>query len=206
VLVRHGESAGNAAGRLLGRSDAPLTPRGTAQLTALAAAIGPAGRLMSSPLRRAVASAEALGLGLPVEIDERWIEMDYGELDERPLAEVPAELWTRWRADPDFRPAGGETLAEVGTRVRDACAELFARDGQGARGPADVVVVSHVSPIKAAVAWALGVGDATVWRLYLSTASVTTIGWGATGPVLHGFNQRFGDGAPTGPAAHRPRP
>jgi len=43
--------------------------------------------------------------------------------------------------------------------------------------------------IKAAVAWALGVGDEVAWRLHLATASVTRIGWGAGGPVLHRFNE-----------------
>ena len=52
-----------------------------------------------------------------------------------------------------------------------------------------MVVVSHVSPIKAATCWALGLGDQGAWRLYLATASVTRIAWGADGPVLHRFNE-----------------
>jgi broad specificity phosphatase PhoE len=72
--------------------------------------------------------------------------------------------------------------------VRGACAELFSADGEGARGEGDVVVVSHVSPIKAAVAWALGSDDALALRLYLSTASMTVIGWGAGAPVLRRYN------------------
>ena len=147
-------------------------------------------RLVSSPLGRARDTAEALGLDVPVEVDERWIEVDYGEYEGRALGAVPAELWSRWRADPAFRPPGGESLAEVGVRVRGACDELFARAGEGARGDADVVVVSHVSPIKAAVAWALGAGDEVVWRLYLATASITRIGWGNDGPVLHATTRR----------------
>jgi len=189
VLVRHGESEGNAARQLLGRTESPLTSRGRADAVALAATLGPVGRLVSSPLGRARDTAQALGLALPVEVDERWIEVDYGELEGRALRDVPAELWARWRADPTFRPSGGESLAEVGARVRDVCAELFGRDGEGARAGTDVVVVSHVSPIKAAVAWALGAGDEMVWRLYLATASITRIGWGDHGPVLHGYNQ-----------------
>ena len=51
-----------------------------------------------------------------------------------------------------------------------------------------MVVVSHVSPIKAATCWALGLGDQAAWRLYLATGSVTRIGWGADGPVLNRFN------------------
>ncbi|MDR3648477.1 MAG: histidine phosphatase family protein [Acidimicrobiales bacterium] len=188
VLVRHGETEGNAARQLLGRRESPLTARGRSEATALAAVLGPVSRLVSSPLRRARDTAGALGLDVPLEIDERWIEVDYGELEGRPLGDVPADLWRRWRADPAFRPPGGESLAEVGVRVRAACDELFARRGAGARDEADVVVVSHVSPIKAAVAWALGTGDEVVWRLQLATASITRIGWGADGPVLHGYN------------------
>ena len=63
-----------------------------------------------------------------------------------------------------------------------ACEELFAADGAGARRrDGDVVVVSHVSPIKAAVAWALGTAD-LYWRLHLRTASVTRIGWSRDAP------------------------
>jgi broad specificity phosphatase PhoE len=147
-----------------------------------------AGRLISSPLGRARDSAEALGLGLPVEVDERWTEVDYGDLDGASLGAVPSETWQRWRSDPDFRPPRGETLAEVGARVRAACDELFAHPGSGARGAADVVVVSHVSPIKAAVAWALDAGDDLAWRLHLSTASLTRVAWGVDRPVLRSFN------------------
>ncbi len=188
ILVRHGESTGNAEGLLLGRIDAPLTDRGSAQARQVGPVVIGATRLISSPLRRARDTAEALGTGLPVEIDERWIEVDYGEYDGRPLGAVPDEVWTRWRSDPDFRPPGGESLREAGARVRSACEELFGPEEGEARGGA-VVVVSHVSPIKAATCWALGLPDQGAWRLYLATASVTRITWGANGPVLAQFNQ-----------------
>jgi probable phosphoglycerate mutase len=189
VLVRHGETEGNAAGELLGRRESPLTTRGRTDAAALRSALGPVGRVVSSPLARARDTAAALDVGVPVEIDARWVEVDYGELEGHALRTVPEELWVRWRADPDFRPPGGESLAEVGVRVRGACDELFARPGEGARAERDVVVVSHVSPIKAAVAWALGAGDQVVWRLYLATASITRIGWRDDGPVLHRYNE-----------------
>ena len=48
--------------------------------------------------------------------------------------------------------------------------------------------MSHVSPIKAAVAWALGVGDETSWRLFLSPGSITLIGCGERGASLRTFN------------------
>jgi len=188
ILVRHGESTANADGLLVGRMDAPLTERGRSQAGTLRSVLGEVTRVVSSPLARARDTAACLGTGLEVEIDERWIEVDYGEFDGRPLASVPAEVWGRWRSDPAFRPPGGESLLEAGLRVRSACQELFAEDGP-ARGPGSVVVVSHVSPIKLATCWSLGLPEEGSWRLYLATASATRIGWGPGGPVLQRFNQ-----------------
>ncbi len=203
ILVRHGESAANAGGLLSGRAPSPLTGRGRSQVANLSPFLAGAGRLISSPLGRARETAEALGLNVPVEVDERWIEVDYGELEGESLGAVPREMWERWRSDPDFRPPGGESLAEVGARVRAACDELFAHPGSGARGDADVVVVSHVSPIKAAVAWALGAGDGIAWRLHLSTASLTRVAWGVDGPVLRSFNDTGGISGPGSAARSR---
>ena len=188
ILVRHGESTGNADGLLLGRIDSPLTARGLEQARSLADTVAGADRLISSPLARARDTAEALGTGLPVEIDERWVEVDYGEYDGQKLTDIPADVWRRWRSDPGFVPPGGESLASAGARVREACEELFAEPGGAARGEGIVVVVSHVSPIKAAACWSLGMGDEGAWRLYLANASATTIRWGPGGPVLAGFN------------------
>jgi broad specificity phosphatase PhoE len=188
ILVRHGESTGNAEGLLLGRMDSPLTERGLSQARTLSEAVAGATRLISSPLARARDTADALGTGLPIEVDDRWIEVDYGEYDGQKLGAIPAEVWIRWRSDPTFTPPGGESLASAGLRVRDACEELFADSGGAARGTGTVVVVSHVSPIKAAACWSLGMADEGAWRLYLANASVTRITWGPGGPVLAGFN------------------
>jgi broad specificity phosphatase PhoE len=198
VLVRHGEATANAAGLLLGRSDVSLTDKGRAQAAELHAHLAGASALLSSPLRRCLDTAEALRLDVPIGVDARWIELDYGEHEGQPLGDLPAELWRRWRADPAYRPAGGESLADVSARVRDACQELFAPSGPART--ADVVVVSHVSPIKAAVEWALGAGEPLAWRLHLSTGSVTRIGWGSDGPVLHTYNWTPGA---SGPASAR---
>jgi probable phosphoglycerate mutase len=191
ILVRHGESTANAAGLLLGRTDAELTETGRAQAAAVSRLLtAPVVEVRTSPLRRAADTASLLGLDLHPIVDEQWIEVDYGEFECQPLRDIPASVWQEWRRDPGFRPAGGETLAEVDARVGSACAELFAHEGSGARAAGgDVVVVSHVTPIKAAVAWALGADAGLSWRLHLQTASVTRIGWGNRTPVLHGFNQ-----------------
>ncbi len=69
-------------------------------------------------------------------------------------------------------------------RVRQACDELWPEAVDD-----DIVVVTHVSPIKAAVAWALGVGDETSWRMFVDLASVSRIGVGRSGPSLRTFNE-----------------
>ena len=195
VVVRHGRTAANAAGLLLGRADPPLDREGERQAAALATTCSglDVARVVTSPLRRCRATAAVLagaggmpggGRSVPVAVDERWVELDYGELDQRPLADVPAEVWATWRADVTWIPPGGESLAALGERVRAACDDLVAEAVER-----DIVVVSHVSPVKAAVAWALGVGDEVAWRLWVAPASITRIGIGPGGvPSLRGFN------------------
>jgi broad specificity phosphatase PhoE len=204
ILARHGRTEANARGVLLGRADPGLDDEGARQAACLGT--GLAGldvvRVVSSPLGRCRASAgviaEALRSGggsaggsaggaavkVDVEVDERWIELDYGVLDGLPLADVPAESWARWRDDVSWAPDGGESLATLGERVRAACNDLVADAAD-----ADVVVVSHVSPIKAAVAWALGVGDEVAWRMWVAPASITRIGVAAGRPSLRSFNE-----------------
>ena len=182
ILVRHGRTAWNAQGRLQGRVDEPLDELGLAQAAAVAARVGEADELISSPLRRAVQTAEAFGA--PYTVDERWIELSYGIYEGVTHAEVPSEAWRQWREDPSFVPEGGESLAAVDTRVRQACADLAER-----AMTRKIVVVSHVSPIKSAVAWALGAGVEISWRSHLSHASICRIDVRRNGPVLYGFNE-----------------
>lgn len=189
VLLRHGQTEANAAGLLQGRVDLPLTELGRRQAEAAVAVVPEGARIVCSPLRRAVETAHVIAAprSVPVEVDERWTELDYGIYDGRPFGEVPGEVWDRWRSDPDFTPPGGESLRACGQRVREACGELASG---GAGSQADVVVVSHVSPIKAGVAWALGVGDTTAWRMFLDVAAVTRLAVSPRGPSLHSFNDR----------------
>ena len=121
--------------------------------------------------------------GTEVEIDERWIELDYGEFDGVPLVDIPPATWASWRKDPTFCPPGGESLVQLGVRVRESLEELAA-DAL----TRDIVVVSHVSPIKAAVVWALGVSEDVTWRMFLAPASITRIAV-QRGPVLQTFNE-----------------
>jgi len=188
VLVRHGQTDANARGLLLGRADPPLSELGRRQAAALASMVPADARVVASPLARTVETAEAFGRA--VDVDERWIELDYGTYDGQPVADVPPDVWRAWRADPSFVPGGGESLAALGVRVRAACDDLLeeARDR-------DVIVVSHVSPIKAALAWALAVGDEVGWRMFVRVASIARVDVGRFGPSLHSFNEtpRLGD-------------
>ena len=182
IIVRHGRTEANATGLLLGRRlDPSLDDLGRRQAEALAAVVPASARVVSSPLRRTRETAEAFGR--PVEVDERWVELDYGELDGTPLREVPRDVWAGWQADPTWAPEGGESLTDLGERVRGACASLAEEAAER-----DVVVVTHVSPVKASVAWALGVGDEISFRAFVAPASVTTIATHAARPSLHSFN------------------
>ena len=103
-------------------------------------------------------------------IDDAWIELAYGVYEGVPHADVPSEVWDKWRSDADFVPEGGESLATLDHRVRVACAEIAERAVDE-----NIVVVSHVSPIKSAVAWALGVDVTISWSCHLDHAAICRI-------------------------------
>jgi broad specificity phosphatase PhoE len=190
TLVRHGQTAANAQNLLQGHVNHPLDEVGFAQVSLLGGAlqkIAPVSRVVASPLQRAQQTAQAITNGLSqqieVETDPRWIELDYGDFDGQPVSSVSPEQWATWRTDEHFRPPQGETLAELSVRVHDAIEALLADSVSS-----HIVVVSHVSPIKAAVAWALGVGVEVSWRTALDRASMTTVRLDAKHPALKTVN------------------
>ena len=185
AFVRHGQTELNRGGRLQGRIDAPLSPLGVEQAAAVGRGFAsePVARIFSSPLQRARNTAAVIAEphGIEVEVDERLIELDYGDWDGTKLTDVPPESWSAWRTDPEFAPPGGETLADVAARVAAFCAAVL--------GDELVIAVSHVSPIKAAVCNALQVDDRVTWRMQLDLAAVTRLGRRPDGsPYLVGFN------------------
>ena len=138
--------------------------------------------VVSSPLKRARQTAAEFGR--PIEIDDRWLELAYGEYEGTPHADVPSEVWSRWRENPDFTPEGGESLATLDARVRAACDDLLER-----ADAANIVVVSHVSPMKSAVAWALGVDIDISFNCHLDQAAVCRIAVRGGRPILQTFNE-----------------
>jgi broad specificity phosphatase PhoE len=189
-FVRHGQTAHNRDGLLQGRVDVALSEIGRMQAERVANRyVGSTiAAVVTSPLRRArdTAAAIAAVTGCKVEIDDRLLELDYGEWDGRALTEIPGERWAEWIADPNFAPPGGESLVAVTARVVSFCRDHLLPDDR------HVVAVSHVSPIKAAVAWALGADERVTFRMHLGLASITKIGTRSDGS---GYLASFNDGA-----------
>ncbi len=180
-LVRHGRTAINVGNKLQGRIDHPLDDVGQQQAREIALVLKNIDRVISSPLIRAKQTADAFGL--PVEIDSRFIELDYGDFDGMLQKDVPGSTWSEWRRNNNFRPPNGETLVELDVRVREALGELI----NEARST-NIVVVSHVSPIKAAIAWTIGTEIGSSWRMLLDRASISRIEITENGPSMRGFN------------------
>jgi broad specificity phosphatase PhoE len=185
VFARHGQTAPNRDGLVLGRADPELTDEGHRQAALLAAALAGEGvaAILTSPLLRARQTAEPAGAacGVPVVVDERLIEIDWGAWEGRSTGTLGQSDVDRWKAGRGAAP-DGESLESLSWRVESFCTEHL--DGDGL-----VVAVSHVSPIKAAAAWAMGVDGTVAWRMFLGLASITRVGRGRTSPVLLSFNE-----------------
>ncbi|MBO4163220.1 bifunctional RNase H/acid phosphatase [Micromonospora antibiotica] len=194
ILVRHGETEWTVQHRYAGRADVPLSESGQAQARATAtrvAALAPSvAAVLSSPLSRCTATAEAIAGalgGLPVRRQDDWVECDFGDWDGHTFAEVrdrwPGEL-DAWLASTRVAPPGGESFTEVGQRVDRAMVAL-----REAYPGETVVVVSHVSPIKLALRDALAAGDAILHRLYLDAAGISVLDmWPDGGVAVRSVN------------------
>lgn len=129
LLVRHGETDWNLAGRFQGRSDLPLNQKGVEQANALASALRgePLAAIYSSPLARAKETARLIQVFhpfAPMYEDEGLVEMDLGEFEgiEGPRwAEKHADFRQAWRDNPaSVTMPGGESLQEVQARSLEA--------------------------------------------------------------------------------------
>ncbi len=162
-LVRHASTG--RAGHLDGRSDPPL-------LAGACDALGRAcrgidwTRAIASPRRRALHTAQALAapLGLPVEVDEGWAELDFGDWDGCLGSELPAAALAAFHADPlAHPPPQGEAWDAFERRIE---ARLRALLDSGDDGP--VLVVSHGGPLRMALCRICGWPLALTWSLRLA--------------------------------------
>ncbi|MBF6340123.1 bifunctional RNase H/acid phosphatase [Nocardia abscessus] len=176
LLLRHGQTELSVQRRYSGRGNPPLTPLGREQAARAAkmlAAKGGITAVVSSPLGRAreTADAAAAALGVPVEVHDGLIETDFGVWEGLTFAEAAQrdpELHARWIGDPAVAAPGGESFEEVTQRVDAARRDLLER-----YPGANLVVVSHVTPIKTLLRLALDVGPALLYRLHLDLASLS---------------------------------
>lgn len=194
IFLRHGRTAHNAEGRLQGHHDAPLDEAGIEQSRLVGAHLREhydIAHVVTSSLQRTVQTAHEAGVGaLASTVDDRWREMDFGSYDQQRLTDVREDLIGRWADDPEWTPAGGgESLADLHRRVGAAMVDLAAiHDRVGPeRG---VLVVSHATPIKSALAHAVCAGPQMILHLHIGVASVSTVRRTRGVMVLTSFNER----------------
>ncbi|MFI9554436.1 histidine phosphatase family protein [Nonomuraea endophytica] len=193
LLLRHGETSLSVERRFSGLGDAELTANGLAQA---AAAAGRLSRepyrldvVVSSPLKRARQTAEAVAAraGLGVEVDEDLRETDFGAWEGHTFTEIqrrwPEEL-AAWLAEPSVAPPDGESFAEAARRVQRVRDRLVEQHlGK------TVLVVSHVTPIKMLLRFALMAPPAALYRMHLDLACLSLVDYYADGnAVVKAFN------------------
>lgn len=168
LLLRHGRTAYNAAGRIQGQLDVDLDEVGEAEVAVVAplvAAFRPA-IIVSSDLRRAWRTADAVGglLGQQPVLDPRWREVDAGSWQGLTAAEAaeryPAE-YAQWRRGEDVPRGGGETWAQVSERALPAVADTVAAV------PSDglALVVTHGGTARVVTAALMGIPVIQRWRV-----------------------------------------
>jgi len=186
LLLRHGQTVLSVEKRFSGVGDQVLTDVGEAQAAAAAARLADSGAtaVISSPVRRAVQTATAVAdaLGLDVTLEAGLRETDFGDWEGYTFGEIakrwPAEM-KAWLADTSVPPPYGESFADTAVRVQQALDRVkteFA--GQ------TVVLVSHVTPIKTLLRFALDAPPSALYRIHLDLTSLSEVAWYADGPSV----------------------
>jgi broad specificity phosphatase PhoE/ribonuclease HI len=186
LMLRHGQTEHSAQCRYSGRAALALTELGQRQAVAAAARLANTNgvaAVVSSPLRRARQTAQAVAdaLGVPLTIHDGLIETDFGAWEGLTFAEArerDPDLHTRWLTDTSVAPPGGESMDAVHRRVRRVRDQLISE-----HGAATLIVVSHVTPIKALLRMALDAGPSLLHRLHLDIASLSVAEFYPDGPA-----------------------
>jgi alpha-ribazole phosphatase len=165
-LLRHG--APELTGRMLGRTDSPVTAEGMAACLARAKSLH-FNTLVSSDLMRSQAIADAIGRerGLAPTTDARWRELDFGDWDGLAAAEIDSAALQRFWDDPDGAPPpGGERWSDLVARTTDAIEDLT---------PETSLIVTHGGAIRAALKSLCGFGLRELWAFDLPYAALITL-------------------------------
>ncbi len=188
TLIRHGPTEWNATRRFQGRTDVPLSPRGSAQALAIANRLRDESwqRIYSSDLSRALATARIVGAARAMEIvtDERLREFDFGRWEGLTWGEIVARYPhladLGFAAAKQYAPEGGESFAQVRDRLASFVGDL-------AKEPFDAVaVVTHAGPLHAIFS-ALGLEEPA---LHFTPGGITRIEMERGKAVLISLDER----------------
>jgi broad specificity phosphatase PhoE len=184
-LIRHGVTAWHKEGRMLGQRDIPLDADGMAQAEELADALGdaPLREIVSSPMIRAVQTAEVLGRRRNIEVarDPRLGDLRIAAWEGRATHDVHGSAeWRRMIAIPEERAPGGESLRELAGRARGAIDQILADNPAGDA----LAVVTHGTVIRAVVLGYLEAPLESFESIDVAPGSITSI-------VFHGASPRI---------------
>ena len=185
VLTRHGLTDRSDPEQHLGQGiDIGLSAPGRAQAAALAGRIAEEhfDRIVGSPLRRAMETAETVARGRPVETDPRLMEMDYGSWEGLTYREIDARdaaYRARWVADPGpLACPGGESGDDVAARAGSFLADLLGWAAQGEREDPVVLAVAHSTLNRILLCVAVGIPVREYRRRFTqSQANLTVLRW-----------------------------
>lgn len=199
IAIRHGETAWNVDTRIQGHLDIPLNDTGLWQARRVGAALAdePVAAIYTSDLQRARATAQAVAdtTGAPLTLETGLRERGFGHFEGRTFGEIEAELpdeARRWRQrEPDYAPAGGESLTTLRARIAHTVHRLAARHtGE------QMVLVAHGGVLDALYRLATGqdtqsprtwhLGNAAINRLLWTPDGLTLVGWGDVGHLEAG--------------------
>jgi probable phosphoglycerate mutase len=182
-LARHGETAWSLSGQHTGLTDLPLAERGERNARQLGKRLvgSPLAKVFTSPLQRARRTCELAGFGVVAEVLTDLVEWNYGDYEGRRTDEIQAER-PGWNIFRDGCP-GGETPAQVGERADRVINKV--RTIQG-----NVLLFSSGHFLRALAARWLGLATEAGRYFFLSTASVSTLGYehDLTEPVIRLWN------------------
>lgn len=175
ILIRHGQTGWNREVRFRGRIDIDLDETGMRQAQAVAdrLADSDASVIYSSPLKRAMATAEPIGLRLGLQIVplEGINDMNFGSWEGRSIDEVKEQdkkLFDMWRYSPEkLRIPGGETLDDVRQRVAATVDDLAAKHDDDT-----VLLVTHRVVCKVLLCYLLGLDNSHFWQIAQDTTAV----------------------------------
>lgn len=176
TLIRHGITDWNAAGRIQGQSDVPLSDLGREQARQLASyvsAVQGVDVVVASPLQRAVETARIAFPQIPLLTDPRLQELDFGAFEGTTTTANEADpRWQAWMKDPFELPApDGESYRQLRARV-----EVWLAEAVTAFDQQHVVAVSHSGTIQMLLSALLGV-EHPRWRkrIYLRHTGVSHV-------------------------------